>query len=398
MRIAGFIRLWHSHRGIGGMQAHALSLYEGLVKAGHSVDVFTTFHPQKEPFEVDHGISVHYIQNCEPAAYSNEFFANAKFEFNRLHAADPFDVIHSESSCARHVTNCGVPVVATWHGVSYCGLRSIINLAALDDNKEKYIEKIQKSSAAVINEIAELKSYDHHIAISHQAYEDLLKIYHLPSKKVSLVFNGSDTSLFNIDEYKRAAIRTQYNIPDTGIVLGIAGRLEHDKGHWLFISILPWLLDDPNIYVLIAGDGLYSKSYQGINHPRIIFAGPQPYSEMPAYYNSFDIFVNPTTRHTGLDLTIQEAMLCGVPVIASDVGSIKRSLVRNKALGRVFKLTDPVDFGTQLFWMLKRFKKTDPHYIRNYVLNLCAVERMCCETLNTFEKAIENRQALLFQR
>jgi glycosyltransferase involved in cell wall biosynthesis len=391
MRIAGFIRLWHSHRGVGGMQAHALSLYSGLVKAGHSVDVFTTCHPHKGTMEVDHGICVHYIQDCEPATYSDQFFDNSKIEFSRLHHANPFDVIHSESSCARHFTNQEVPVVATWHGVSYCGLRSIMNLAALDNDKQKYIERIQKSAAAVINEIPEFITYDHHIAISHQAYDDLLKIYHLPSKKVSLVFNGSDTSLFNIDENKRALIRARYNIPDTCTVLGIAGRLEHDKGHWLFISILPWLLEDPNIYVLIVGDGFYTKGYQKLNNARIIFAGPQPYSEMPAYYNSFDIFVNPTTRHIGLDLTIQEAMLCGVPVIASDVGSIKRSLLKNKALGRVFKLSDPVDFGTQLFWMLKRLKKTDRRYIRNYVVNLCAVETMCYETLKVFEKAIEDR-------
>ncbi|KAL6199960.1 hypothetical protein ACLB2K_029742 [Fragaria x ananassa] len=50
-------------------------------------------------------------------------------------------------------------------------------------------------------------------------------------------------------------------------------------------------------------------------------------SKLQAFYNAIDVFVNPTLRPQGLDLTLMEAMMSGKPVMASRFRSIEGSIV-----------------------------------------------------------------------
>ena len=74
---------------------------------------------------------------------------------------------------------------------------------------------------------------------------------------------------------------------------------------------------------------------------RVFVLGPQQPTDMILFYQSIDLFVNPTSYYQGLDLTMQEAMACGVPVIASRTGSIEKTImepVDGVSAGRTFAL------------------------------------------------------------
>ncbi|KAL6193615.1 hypothetical protein ACLB2K_034699 [Fragaria x ananassa] len=59
-------------------------------------------------------------------------------------------------------------------------------------------------------------------------------------------------------------------------------------------------------------------------------------SKLQAFYNAIDVFVNPTLRPQGLDLTLMEAMMSGKPVMASRFRSIKGSIVVDDEFGFMF--------------------------------------------------------------
>ena len=74
----------------------------------------------------------------------------------------------------------------------------------------------------------------------------------------------------------------------------------------------------------IVGDGAERQALEGQAkrlglEDRVVFFGSR--SDVPALLNDFDVFVL-ASRHEGLPLTILEAMSSGLPVVATDVGSV----------------------------------------------------------------------------
>ncbi|KAF2287305.1 hypothetical protein GH714_039591 [Hevea brasiliensis] len=59
-------------------------------------------------------------------------------------------------------------------------------------------------------------------------------------------------------------------------------------------------------------------------------------SQLSEFYNAIDVFVNPTLRPQGLDLTLIEAMHCGKPVLTPNYPSIVGTVVVNEEFGYTF--------------------------------------------------------------
>ncbi|KAG5524630.1 hypothetical protein RHGRI_031337 [Rhododendron griersonianum] len=70
--------------------------------------------------------------------------------------------------------------------------------------------------------------------------------------------------------------------------------------------------------------------------PQVIVLGSMKPPELRAFYNGIDIFLNPTLRPQGLDLTLMEAMMSGKPLMASQFPTIKGTIMVDDEFGFMF--------------------------------------------------------------
>lgn len=137
-------------------------------------------------------------------------------------------------------------------------------------------------------------------------------------------------------ELPPGSIRTIHNgVPDPGLVplrkgsvdpaLAVIGRLDRQKG---LDVLLDALIDVPDVAVAVVGDGpqrtaLTAQAERLGLAARVTFLGWR--DDVAAELARVDALVLPS-RAEGLPLVVLEAMLAGVPVLATDVGGVRECL------------------------------------------------------------------------
>lgn len=343
LKIAVFSRKWPVGTAPGGMERHAYTLHTALAHRGHQVHIFTSPVDENNP-SVSHGSAISYPQihfhEGEPGKWR---YNKAWEQFDEENQRErPFDVVHSESVAlphwlARNVQNLAV----SWHGIALESLQSSIYQDLTRKPKEPISPDFNRSLHGVVpkvlNEIRFFKNYEHHVAISDSCGEMLRDVYQIPSRRVHVIVNGVDEHGFGVDERLGHEFRSKIGVPiNASLVLGVAGRLVKDKGHpLLYEAFSEFMTKHPDVYLIVAGSGPWQQRYQELG-TRVLVLGSMSPSALRAFYNSIDIFVNPTLRPQGLDLTLMEAMMSGKPVMASRFPSIKGTIVVDDEFGFMF--------------------------------------------------------------
>ena len=153
----------------------------------------------------------------------------------------------------------------------------------------------------------------------------------------TVIMHGIDSPRFCPPSDIRAAKRALGFDPATKIA-GCFGRVRHQKGTDLFVDAMIRLLPDrPDWIGIIAGrttaeHGGFEKQLRariaaaGLTD-RIRFVGE--HTDIEHWYQILSLFVAPQ-RWEGFGLTPLEAMACGVPVVATDVGAFTELIVEGK--------------------------------------------------------------------
>ena len=172
-----------------------------------------------------------------------------------------------------------------------------------------------------------------------------------------IISHGIDTVEFSPTDNKDA-LRSALELPNGGKLIGCFGRIRANKGTDLFISAAINLCKrhaDLNAVVLGQAIGRDKAFLHRLKHrvrtagleERMIFRESVPFTAIANMYRSLDIYVAPQ-RWEGFGLTPLEAMACGVPVVATDVGAFSSQIVEGKtgfivAPGSDLAITDAVE-------------------------------------------------------
>ena len=168
----------------------------------------------------------------------------------------------------------------------------------------------------------------------------------LASERGQVVGNGVDADRFKPVPSLEA--RQRFGLPEHSRVLVTVGGLVERKGFHRVVACLPSLLQEhPDLHYLIVGgpcpEGDMTQKLKeqvaslGLDR-HVHFLGPISPDDLKWPLSAADIFVL-STRNEGWANVILEAMGCGVPVIASDVGG-NREVVCKPELGEIVPFDD----------------------------------------------------------
>jgi glycosyltransferase involved in cell wall biosynthesis len=164
-----------------------------------------------------------------------------------------------------------------------------------------------------------------------------------PPDKIALKSNFLDTDPGQADRG-----------PNDGEYALYAGRLTEDKG--LQVLLNAWRELNTHVPLRIAGTGplLESVRRQAEAIPGVQVLGAIPHSQILDLMKHASVLIVPSLWYEGLPLTIVEAYATGLPVIASNLGSLK-TLVKEGVTGFRFAPGD----SSALARCLERFLSSD---------------------------------------
>jgi len=173
-------------------------------------------------------------------------------------------------------------------------------------------------------------SFDHFIAINTPIRNKLIHDYGVPDDRVSLIHSAIDetrlTSMRQFDTGKKE-MRKKLGLPTDGLLFCFVGRLSDQKQPLRFVDLAHRSRALSNITFVIVGDGPLRKHVEDASRslPNIRLLGFR--NDLISIYMAADGLVI-TSSFEGLPIAMLEAMACGIPVFATDVGDIRTTVER----------------------------------------------------------------------
>lgn len=198
----------------------------------------------------------------------------------------------------------GIPIICTVHGKNY------------------YPHKFYRREA--YRQVA--RYANKFVAVSEDLKLFLVESLGIQSELIDVVHNGINTNDFDASRHDRNEIRQAMEITHDQFVIIVVAALFEMKGHKDLVESIrrtPHL--QHALKVIFVGDGPYREELKrqvieaGIEHI-ICFAGFR--DDIPQLLSASDLFVLPSYSE-GLPVSVLEAMSCGLPVVATDVGGMR---------------------------------------------------------------------------
>jgi len=195
-------------------------------------------------------------------------------------------------------------------------------------------------------------------AVSATAADAIAQELRLPAEIFNVVTNGVDTQRWAPSK-DRAAVRRRLGLPADRTVILSVGNLKPVKGHHVLLEAVGSLgyYAGRTTFVVVGGDYMDGRLQQWTDERLggcdVRFVGQQ--GDVLPWYQAADVFVLPS-KWEGLSNALLEAMACGLPVIATDVGG-NRDVIRHGQTGLLVRPDDPMSLCAAIRLMVE-----DPVY------------------------------------
>lgn len=304
--------------GTGGQEMFIVNILRHINRKGLRFDWLTPYFCENEKYKKEiiqqGGKLVCFNLPFKPG--SNRF--NLLIPLYRFLKVNKYDVVHIHSGSISVLAYCAL--------VSrVCGVKNIIvhsHCAGMNKNLKYFLVK------------AFFFPFIYLMPTTYCACSLIAGEWKYPAsivkRKLIILKNGIDLSLFNPSKTFRNKIREKYQLSNSTVLIGHVGRFSYMKNHEYFIELVKRAKKKTlDIKVMLIGDGeLYNSIVTLIRDNQLedffIFVGTT--SKVYEYLQAMDVFLLPS-RWEGLPIVGVEAQGAGLPVIASDRVSTELKLV-----------------------------------------------------------------------
>lgn len=250
-------------------------------------------------------------------------------------------------------------------------------------------------SAEKLNDLAigkqVLKEADKIIAVSNATRNYVLSLGADPEKTLVL-HNGVDLNRFKPLLNVKGEMRMKLGISEDEYVVLTVRRLVYKNGvDTLLESAEIAVKKNPKLVFVVVGKG---PDFEEVKE-RIAQLGMQRNfrltgfvsdEDLPFYYNVADLFALPSKSGEGLPLVALEAMACGLPVVATDVGGT--SEVLNADYGKLVPPNSPVSLAEAVLEFSRKDLATLKKKLRTMVEQKYSWERNVTKLSKIYEELI----------
>lgn len=177
-----------------------------------------------------------------------------------------------------------------------------------------------------------------------------------PASKVSVIFFGTDLTIFN-PERRDPNLAAELGFdPSSKLVISLRA-LRPIYNIETFVLAMPKILEKkPEARFVIVGDGeeremLEQRAKELAVDSAVRFTGRLSDEDLQRYTASADVYVSTSLSDGGLAASTAEAMACSVPVVVSDFGN-NRDWVEPGQTGLLFPLEDSSTLAEQVISLL----------------------------------------------
>lgn len=191
-----------------------------------------------------------------------------------------------------------------------------------------------RRAAALLLEWLAGRITDVYLTVSREEAADARRLRIHPAPVA--IGNGRDPAIFRPDGGERARIRSRLGVPDDRVVIIAVSRLVRHKG---YPELLQAMLSVPDAELWVVGDRLASDHGQDLESAFARAAAPDALgprlrrlgyrTDIASLLAASDIFVLPS-HFEGLPMSVIEAMLAGLPVVATDIHGPREQVVEGE--------------------------------------------------------------------
>ena len=184
----------------------------------------------------------------------------------------------------------------------------------------------------------------------------------------------------------RNELRKQLQLPQNAKIVITIGRYIPLKGFELVIKALH-LLKEPNTYLYMLGEGPQRKTYEQLItrfdlKDKVILTGEKQKNKVLEFCRAADCMILPTLSSDVWGLVVNEAMSCGLPVIASDRVGAAFDMINQSETGYITPAGDERAIAQAI-------KKINAPEMGNKIIKMAekyTIEEMVNDHLNLFSK------------